>query len=327
MFGISTAWLTGCERKIDYPISQSSFLLNTFVNVAIYEGGDQEDLQGAMDLCAYYENLLSRTLETSEIYKLNHRQKGQRTFTLSEDTARVLEKGMEYSALSEGAFDITIEPVSSLWDFKTEDPHVPEEALIRQKLEAVGYENLVLSGRELTFLKDETAVDLGAIAKGFIADEIKAYLEEQGVTSAVINLGGNVLCLGTRPDGKPFKIGIQKPFASHSETAGSLNITDRSVVSSGVYERYFIEDGVNYHHILDPSTGYPYDNGLVQVTIISPYSVDGDGLSTTCFALGLEKGMELAESIEGVYGIFMTEDGQVHLTEGTEAFWEPEEQE
>ena len=149
---------------------------------------------------------------------------------------------------------------------------------------------------------------------------MKAYLKEKGVNSAVINLGGNVLCVGSRPDGSPFKIGLQKPYATHTETVAALDITDMSVVSSGVYERHFIKDGVNYHHILDPSTGYPYENGLIQVSIISPLSVDGDGLSTTCFALGLEKGMELIDGMDGIYAVFMTEDGTLHYTEGAEGF-------
>ena len=172
----------------------------------------------------------------------------------------------------------------------------------------------------MVFANDETTIDLGAIAKGYIADRIKDYLKEEKVESAVINLGGNVLCLGERPDGTPFQIGLQKPFASHTETVGVAGVRDLSVVSSGVYERHFIKDGVNYHHILDPSTGYPYENGLVQVTILSPQSVDGDGLSTTAFALGLEKGTELLESMEDVYGIFITEDGELHFTEGAEDF-------
>ena len=141
----------------------------------------------------------------------------------------------------------------------------------------------------------------------------------------MLNLGGNVLCVGARPDETPFRIGIQRPFAERNEVAGALDIEDMSVVSSGVYERHFIQDGVNYHHLLNPRTGYPYENGLVQVTIISRDSVDGDGLSTTCFALGIEEGSELLESLEDTYGIFMTEDGETYYTEGAEQFLAPNE--
>ena len=210
--------------------------------------------------------------------------------------------------------------MSSLWDFTGKTPHVPPREEIEADLKKVGYENVILDGRQITFLNDETTIDLGAIAKGFIADQMKAYLEDKGVESAVINLGGNVLCVGERPDGTPFKIGLQRPYATHTETVAALKIDGMSVVSSGVYERHFMEKGVNYHHILDPSTGYPYENGLTQVSIISPRSVDGDGLSTACFALGLEEGTRLIESMDQIYGIFLTDDGELHYTRGAEDF-------
>lgn len=313
---IGTAWLAGCSRKNADPASRSSFLLNTFVTVTLYDSSDEKILDGCMQLCSDYEKLLSRTVEGSEIYKMNHRQPGERTFTVSDKTAWVLRKGLEYSRISDGAFDITIEPLSSLWNFTGENPQIPPREEIQKALEKVGYKNVLLEGNQVTFLNDETTIELGAIAKGFIADEMKSYLEAQGVKSAVINLGGNVLCVGKRPDGTPFKIGLQKPYATHTETVAALEITGMSVVSSGVYERHFIIDGVNYHHILNPSTGYPYENGLVQVSIISPQSVDGDGLSTTCFALGLERGMELIDSMDGICAVFITDDGELHYTEG-----------
>lgn len=315
-----TAWLAGCRRKDADPVSRSSFLLNTFITVTLYDSQDESILDGCMELCSDYEKRLSKTVEGSEIYEMNHRKAGERTFTVSDQTARVLAKGLEYSRISGGAFDITIEPLSTLWNFTGNDPKVPPSDEIRADLEKVGYENVILEGNRVTFLNDETTIDLGAIAKGFIADEMKAYLKSRGVNSAVINLGGNILCVGSRPTGKPFVIGLQKPYADHSETVAALDITDRSVVSSGVYERHFIQDGVNYHHILDPSTGFPYENGLEQVSIISPLSVDGDGLSTTCFALGLKKGTELIESMDGIYGVFITDDGELHYTEGAREF-------
>ena len=317
---IGTAWLAGCSRKNADPVSRSSFLLNTFITVTLYDTQDEKLLDGCIQLCSDYEKLLSKTMEGSEIYRMNHRQPGDRVFTVSEKTARVLAKGLEYSRISGGAFDITIEPLSSLWDFTAKDPRVPAAKEIQKDLPKVGYQNILLEGDQVTFLNDDTTIDLGAIAKGYIADEMKAYLEENGVKSAVINLGGNILCVGGLPGGRPFKIGLQKPYATHTETVAALKITGMSVVSSGVYERHFIQDGINYHHILDPRTGYPYENGLVQVSIISPRSIDGDGLSTTCFALGLEKGRELIESMEGIYGVFITQDGGLHYTDGAEHF-------
>lgn len=161
-------------------------------------------------------------------------------------------------------------------------------------------------------------LDLGAIAKGYIADKIKEFLMEKGVKSAIINLGGNVLCIGGKPDKAPFNIGIQKPFADRKETIAVMELSDKSIVSSGIYERFFERDGNFYHHILNPKTGYPYDNSLVAVTIISDKSVDGDGLSTSCFALGLEEGMKLINSIENVHAVFITDDYKPHFSDGFE---------
>lgn len=319
--GLLLMMLTGCQRKIE-PVSKSGFMLNTFVTITIYDKDDPAILEGCFNLCKSYENIFSKTLEASEIYRLNHRPDNEQTFAVSEAVAELLSKGLYYSGLSEGAFDITVEPLTSLWDFTSPDHVVPSDVEIREAVRSVGYENIELTGTTLTFLSRETAIDLGAIAKGYIGDRMKEYLLEQGVNSAVINLGGNVLCVGKRPDGAPFKIGLQKPYADRNETIENLDITDMSVVSSGVYERHFVKDGINYHHILNPKDGYPYQNGLISVTIISDLSVDGDALSTTCFSLGLQEGRKLLDSIEGVYGIFITEDYEVVYSEGAGRFLE-----
>ena len=237
---------------------------------------------------------------------------------LSDPLAELIAAGLHYGVISDGAFDISIAPVSSLWDFTSGEGTVPDSDAIAEALELVNYRDVMLEGNEIRFAKEGMQLDLGAVAKGYIADRIKDYLLEQGVESAIIDLGGNILCVGNRPGGDPFRIGLQRPFASYSETVATVEITDKSVVSSGIYERYFEEDGVLYHHILNPKTGYPYDNGLVSVTIISDESVDGDGLSTSCFALGLEKGMELVDSLPDVQAVFITEDGELHFSEGFE---------
>ena len=239
---------------------------------------------------------------------------------LSEQTAELLALSLTYCEQSSGAFDITIEPVSSLWDFTSGESLLPDPFLLENAVSKVGYENLLLTDQTLTFLSPDTTLDLGAIAKGYIADEIKEHLIERGVTSAIINLGGNVLCIGSKPNGEPFKIGLKKPFAEGAETFAIANITDMSVVTSGVYERYFELNGRQYHHILNPETGYPYENDLLSVTILSKSSADGDGLSTTCFSLGLEKGMDLINSLDGVYGCFIDTDYNIYYSEGMEDF-------
>ena len=303
------------------PITATAFKLNTVVTITIYDSQDQDILDGAMALCDEYERIFSRTLEESELYQLNagSLQNENGVSPLSEPLADLISQGLYYSGLSGGAFDISIAPVSSLWDFTSGEAVLPDEQELSNALALVDYSQIFLADNSLSFGMEGMQLDLGAIAKGYIADRLKDYLEDQGVESAIIDLGGNILCIGERPGGEPFRIGIQRPFADRSETAAIVEIDDKSVVSSGIYERYFEKEGTLYHHILNPDTGYPYENGLVSVTIISDDSVDGDGLSTSCFALGLEKGMELIDSLPDVYAVFITEDGELHFSEGFDA--------
>jgi len=327
---LSSAAFSGCSLKANTaensdagsqePVSATAIKLNTAVTVTIYDSQDRELLTECMNLCDKYEKIFSRTASDSELYQLNHRELTpvagtEDTFQISDPLAELIRKGLYYSKLSEGAFDIAIEPLTSLWDFTAEDPQVPEDRLIQKALTKCDYHNVSVSDNNEVILKTEdTAIELGAIAKGYIADRLKDYLISQGVKSAIINLGGNVLCIGGKPNDSSFKIGIQKPFADRSETIAVMDIKDKSVVSSGVYERCFEQDGTLYHHLLNPRTGYPYDNGLIAVTIISDESVDGDALSTTCFALGLEDGMKLAESLDNVQAFFVTSDYEIHYT-------------
>ena len=309
------------DAKSQEPISATEIKLNTAVTVTIYDSQDRDLLTECMNLCDKYEKIFSRTASDSELYQLNHRELApvdgtEDTYQVSDSLAELVSEGLNYSEMSEGAFDIAIEPLTSLWDFTAEDPQVPEDSLIQAALPKCDYHNISVDKdkNEITLKTDDTAIELGAIAKGYIADRLKDYLISQNVKSAIINLGGNVLCIGEKPDNSAFKIGIQKPFADRSETIAVMDIRDKSVVSSGIYERCFKQDGTLYHHLLNPKTGYPYDNGLIAVTIISDQSVDGDALSTTCFALGLENGMKLAESLDDVQAFFVTSDYKIHYT-------------
>lgn len=333
---------TGCENITDAdtsitgnePISISSIKLNTAVQITIYDSQDKALLDDCLALCDKYELVFSRTNEKSELYKLNHRKDtsdkdpnadGQTTpypvsgtadtWHISEDLASLLSQGLSITRESDGAFDIAIAPLTSLWDFTAEDPKVPDDAAIQKALPLCSSDGVTIDGQDITLPSDDIQFDVGAIAKGYIADRMKDLLVKKGVKSAIINLGGNVLCIGSKPDGTPFKVGIQKPFADRNETEAVMDITGKSVVSSGIYERCFKQGGKLYHHILNPQTGYPYDNGLISVTIISDQSVDGDALSTTCFALGLEDGLKFAEK-KGVHAVFITEDYELHYTDG-----------
>ena len=321
--GCSTQTKSGENTATDSqePISSTAIKLNTAVTVTIYDSQDRNLLTECMNLCDKYEKVFSRTATDSELYKLNHRkltpaEGTEDTYQVSDSLAELVSEGLDYSQLSEGAFDIAIEPLTSLWDFTAEDPQIPKDSLIQAALPKCDYHNISVDKdkNEITLKTNDTAIELGAIAKGYIADRLRDYLVSQNVKSAIINLGGNVLCIGEKPDNSAFKIGIQKPFADRSETIAVMDIRDKSVVSSGIYERCFEQDGTLYHHLLNPETGYPYDNGLIAVTIISDKSVDGDALSTTCFALGLEDGMKLAESLDDVQAFFVTSDYEIHYT-------------
>lgn len=311
---------TNQKNRHKDPITATAFKLNTVVKITIYDSQDQRILDEAMALCDTYEKIFSRTMEESELYQLNHGLLAQKNgaYLLSDELAELTNKGLVYSELSNGAFDISIEPLSSLWDFTSGEKNIPSQQEIDRAKTLVNYKDVLLSDNQLRFAKEGMSLELGAIAKGYIADRIKEFLVSKGVKSAIIDLGGNVLCLGKRINGEPFRIGIQRPFANRSEQAATVEIEDKSVVSSGVYERCFEKDGTLYHHILNPQDGYPYRNGLISVTIISNESVDGDGLSTSCFALGLERGMELVNSLPDVQAVFITEDGELHLSEGFE---------
>lgn len=331
---------------------RTGFAFNTTYTITLYEGGSEDLLDECVSRCAVYEKLFSRTLKESELYNINEIEKaylevlrkktnknakvseedikslvdndvpfrlmddGSIGFQISSAMYNILEKGLYYSKLSDGAFDITIEPVSSLWDFTAESPEVPEEQQLKEAVKLTGYKNMELKDGKLVLKIPGMGIELGAIAKGYIADRLKEYLENHGVTSGMINLGGNVLCIGSKTDGMPFHIGIQQPFADRNEVITAIKADDVSIVSSGIYERYFVQDEKIYHHILNPADGYSYDNGLVAVTVVSKESADGDALSTTCFALGLEKGMEFVESLEDVYAVFITEDEKLHYSRG-----------
>ena len=333
---------TGCQNAADTdtaagkePISISSIKLNTAVKITIYDSQDKSLLDDCLALCDKYELIFSRTDEESELYKLNHRISDSavsnqttetqptpyqingttNTWHISEDLAALLSEGLSITKESDGAFDIAIAPLTSLWDFTAEDPKVPDDADIQNALPQCSSDGVTIDGQDITLPSDDIQFDVGAIAKGYIADRLKDFLVKKGVNSAIINLGGNVLCIGSKPDGTPFKVGIQKPFADRNETEAIMDITGKSVVSSGIYERCFKQDEKLYHHILNPKTGYPYDNGLISLTIISDQSVDGDALSTTCFALGLDEGLKFAEK-KGVQAVFITEDYELHYTDG-----------
>lgn len=298
--------LTGCSLKTQEPISKTGIYFDTVIQIDLYDSNDTTLLEQCFEHCQVFEQTISRTIETSEIYQINHAN--GTPVKVSDMTLELIQKGIEYGDLTNGKFDITIAPLMELWDFKNNTGNIPNHADIEEALSHVDYKNIVINGNEVSLKDPKAAIDLGGIAKGYMADYLKDYLIQEGIESALINLGGNILTIGSKPDGTPFNLGIQKPFDKQGSAITSVKTTDSSVVSSGVYERYFEAGDVLYHHILDTDTGYPCDNKLLGVTILSKESVDGDALSTSCLALGLEEGKKLIKSLDGVESIFITEN-------------------
>ena len=310
---LSAILLSGCTTL---PKSESLTMTGTYFDTVVQIevwGADQDMIEHCRKMCETYEQMLSATIKTSEISRINNA--GGEPVSVSDDTAELIEKGIEYGEISGGLFDITIAPASGLWNFTdNEDKTLPDPDELAEAVSHIDYRCVHVDGNTVVLTDPEAQIDLGGIAKGYIADRLKEYLEGEGIEHALIDLGGNMLALGGRYDGTDFRIGLQKPFAETGTAMAALSINDQSVVTSGDYERYFEKDGVIYHHILAPSTGYPVQNDLDQVTIISERSVDGDALSTTCFAMGLEDGMELIRSLDGVEAIFVTKDGEIHTS-------------
>lgn len=311
---------TACQKNQE-PISKTGFYFDTVITVTLYDSSATKELEECFVLAKKYENMLSATVENSDIWKINHAN-GQ-TVTVSEETAALIEKAISYSELSDGAFDITIGTLSSLWNFKENNGVIPAQEEITNALSCVGYQNILVNHNSITLTNSSAQIDLGGIAKGYIADQMKNYLNEEGITSGIIDLGGNILTVGPKESNDSYHIGIQKPFADTGTSIAAVEISDNSLVSSGVYERYFEKDGTIYHHILNPKTGYPFENNLLSVTIITHSSADADALSTTCFALGLENGMQLIQSLDDTEAVFITEDYQLHCSPGIKDFVSP----
>ncbi len=297
--------LEGCTRN-EMPVSKTGFYFDTIVTVSLYGKNADETLDECMDLAARYDGLFNKNTKTSDIYKINHALGNP--VEVDPDTAELLNLALEFAASSDGKFDPTIGSVSSLWDFKSEDPGLPDPESLAEALKHVDHRNLSVSGNTVTLSDPEASVDPGAIAKGYVADAMRSFCISKGITSGYINLGGNVLTIGSKPSGEAFVVGIKDPAPDSGTAITAVNSADSSVVTSGVYERCFTIDGVDYHHILDTKTGYPVKNNLLSVTVIGPSSATCDALSTILFIMGIDEGSEFIKNYEGYECIFIDED-------------------
>jgi len=311
--------LVGCSNnnKVVEPLKESELLMGTVVTVSLYDKQDQEILDKVFAKVKELESILSINEAGTLVDKINE-EAGINPEKVDDDTYTIIKKGIEYSELSNGLFDITVGPIVKLWSIGLPEAKVPTQTEIDEKLPLIGYSDVELNDKDKTiYLKRKgMVIDLGGIAKGYTADVISDILTEEGVKSAIIDLGGNIFAHGKKVNGDDWRIGIQDPYSDRGGKVGVITVSNKSVVTSGIYERYIEKDGVKYHHILSPLTGYPYENEIAGITIVSDKSVDGDALSTSVFAMGVEEGMNFVNSIGGIDAIFITKDNKVYITDG-----------
>lgn len=319
--------LTSCTLLNDdiKNVTKQGFYFDTIIQITLYNTNNESYIDECFSMAKKYENMFSNTIADSDVSKINS-SAGSDWVTVSDETIELIKKGIYYGKLSNGKFDITIGKLSELWNFSeiaksletadnTADESVlPEPSTVQALLSHVNYQNIQISGNDVYLSDKDAKLDLGAIAKGYIADKMKQYLNSQDITSGIINLGGNVLTIGKKNDKSDYSIGIQKPFDKSGSAMCKLMVSDCSVVTSGVYERYYRVNNTLYHHILDTSTGYPVKSDIYSVTIISESSCDGDALSTTCFSLGIEKATELIASLNNTEAVFITSDFEIVKT-------------
>ncbi|BFK82074.1 FAD:protein FMN transferase [Clostridium baratii] len=308
----------GCaEKKKAEPIHRTELFMGTAIKVTVYDKQDEEILDKVFKCIIEIEDLVSINKDNTEITNLN-KNAGIKGVKLSEDSFNIIKKGLEYSKLSNGGYDVSIGPLVKLWSIGLPEAKVPNKDEIKNVINKIDYKKVKVNDEtKEVFLEDKgMMLDLGSIAKGYAADEIVKVLKENNVKQAIIDLGGNIYALGLKDGDKDWKVGIQDPFTERGNVVGSVEVSNKSVVTTGIYERFIEKDGVKYHHILNPKDGYPYKTDIAGVSIIADKSVDADGLSTLVFTKGLNEGIKFIEDLDGVDAIFITNDRKVYTTKG-----------
>ena len=298
----------------DASSSRDIFAMDTYMTVTAYGPNAETAVDQAKQEIERLDALLSTGAETSEVAQINANGGG----TLSEDTTYLLERSLDLYDSTNGVFDIAIYPLMDAWGFTTGNYTVPSDETIENLLPLTDANDIIYDKDKLSisFAKDGMKIDFGGIAKGYTSGRIADIYRECGVTSGLINLGGNVQVVGTKTDGSKWRVAVQSPEAE-DDYLGILSTADRAVITSGGYERYFEQDGVKYHHIIDPSTGHPANNGLVSVTIVSADGTLADGLSTSLFIMGKDKAAEYWRAHSDEFDtILEDEDGVLYVTEG-----------
>jgi len=312
-------FLTGCSepKKVD---TREEFLMNTIFKIQIYNNNDKEVMDKVYKRLFEIERAMSKTIATSEISKINENA-GQDYVDISEDTYEVIERALKFANVTEGSFDPTIGPLVDLWKITESEENrtwLPTDEEIKKVIDLVDYKKVDLKDGEAYLSQAGMKLDLGGIAKGYGADEARRILKEEGVNSALIDLGGNIYAVGEKPDGSSWRIGIKNPDEEGNDYLGIVSVKDKSVVTSGGYERYFKLNGKVYHHIINPKTGYPANNGIRSVSIISDSSTDGDALATAVYIMGLERAKDLIKNFTDVGFIILTDDNHIYISKNLE---------
>ena len=314
--------LTGCNSKDNDATSRSEFALNTICDIrieTIKSGGKDINilLDKSFDLVRYYENLLSKTVISSDISRIN--DSNCEWTEVDDETILLIRETLVASEKTNGVFDISIGAISQLWDFKNVDnPQLPNSQKLDMALKSVDYRSIHIKKNKVKLDDPNTKLDLGAIAKGYIADKVISMLVDEGVSSGIVNLGGNMSVIGVKPNGEEWNIGIELPYSDRKEIIGSTKIKDKTIVTSGVYERYFEINEKKYHHILDVKTGYPKDVDLLSVSIMSDYqnSMKCDLYSTTCLLLGSKGAKVFMEDKKDFEYLMVLSDGNIIESSG-----------
>lgn len=321
--------MTGCgqtskgESLQKNPDSKTEFLLGTVVSIKIYDENKESALDAAFNRIKALDEQISVEKYGTEVNEINENA-GIKPVKVSKDIYKLIESGKNHSQLSNGQFDISVGPLTQLWHIGFPDARKPKQKEINQVLPLIDYNNIELNQQNQTvYLTNKgMKLDLGAIAKGFITDEVVTVLEKANVTSAIVDLGGNIYALGKSPSNEQWLIGIQDPFSSRGNIIGKIQQENKSVVTSGIYERYLEVDDVKYHHLLNPKDGYPFNNDIAGVTIITNLSTDADALSTAVFSKGIQEGLKYIEQFEEAEAIFIDHHKNVYLTPGLKGEFE-----
>ena len=310
-----------CKPKENFNESlytKSGFLLDTYIEINIYSDNESmafKALEDAFEEIRIIENLMSVHLEDSEVSQINANA-GVEGIEVDDRTLAVIKRGKYFGDITGGLFDITIGSLTKIWSITATDPTIPSHQEIARQLKNVDYNQIQIEGNKVKLNYSNGYIDLGGIAKGYAADRTALILRKAGITRGLVNLGGDIVAIGARNEERDWKIGIQHPREAMNVLIATVDIADSTVVSSGDYERFFIQDGVRYHHIFNPKTGYPAETDLVSVTIIADSAMDGDGFSTALFVMNSQKAIDFIESFDGLEGVLITDDLQIIISSG-----------